>query len=453
MKRAEFIQEAKLLIQLAIPIFLAQIALTSLGVVDTLMSSWVGTHDLAAIGLGSSILLPIFMVPTGILLALTPLIAKSYGKQDHLQIRLFLIQGLWVALPLGAIAALVLLNLKPLLLSLSLEPEVFRLTLDYLTYIAWGLPGIALFQALRFFWEGLGKTLPTMLISFFALLINIPLNAIFIYGLGPIEAQGAAGCGIASSLVMWSMFLVGLGYVLSGFETRQYLNKLLEKPNFSAIKSILTLGIPNTLALLFEVSLFSLIALFIAQLGSVVIAAHQIALSYSSLVFMVPLSLSMAVSVRIATVYGQNNKVRLLSVYKVSMAIALAVGLILMSFTYLLNQTIVGWFTSDAAVSQLALILLFYAIAYQVFDSIQSTSAGALRGLHNTKITMVVTFVSYWLIGLGMGYVLSLTDILVPAMGVEGFWLGIFIGIFFAAVILTFQLRQLMKRTVLEMAS
>ena len=453
MKKTEVVLEAKRLIQLAIPIFFAQIALTSLGVVDTLMSSWVGTHDLAAIGLGSSILLPIFMVPTGILLALTPLIAKSYGKQDHQQIRLFLIQGLWVALPLGAIAALVLLNLKPLLLSLSLEPEVFRLTLDYLTYIAWGLPGIALFQALRFFWEGLGKTLPTMLISFFALLINIPLNAIFIYGLGPIEAQGAAGCGIASSLVMWSMFLVGLGYVLSGQETRQYLNNLIEKPNFSAIKSILTLGIPNTLALLFEVSLFSLIALFIAQLGSVVIAAHQIALSYSSLVFMVPLSFSMAVSVRIATVYGQDNPVELMRVYRVSMTIAFVIGLILMSFTYLLNQTIVDWFTSDLAVASLALTLLFYAIAYQIFDAIQSTSAGALRGLHNTKITMFVTFVSYWLIGLGMGYVLSLTDILVPAMGVEGFWLGIFMGIFFAAVILTFKLRQLIKRTVQEMVT
>jgi MATE family multidrug resistance protein len=191
--------------------------------------------------------------------------------------------------------------------------------------------------------------MPTKMFSFFALLLNIPLNAIFIYGLGPIDAYGAAGCGIASSLVMWSMFLVGLGYVFSGVETRQYLSKLLEKPNLPAIKSILALGVPNTLALLFEVSLFSLIALFIGQLGSVVIAAHQIALSYSSMVFMVPLSLSMAVSVRIATVYGQNNKEHLLRVYKVSMVIALGIGLVLMSFTFLLNETIVGWFTNDAS--------------------------------------------------------------------------------------------------------
>lgn len=149
--------EAKRLFALAIPIFFAQLAMTSLGVVDTIMSGWVGTDDLAAIGLGSSIILPIFMIPTGILLAITPLVARAYGNQNTREIQCFFHQGIWVALPLGLLAAFVVMNLEGLLNLLSLEPQVFKLTHDYLLYIAWGLPGIALFQALRFFWEGLGK--------------------------------------------------------------------------------------------------------------------------------------------------------------------------------------------------------------------------------------------------------------------------------------------------------
>lgn len=443
--------EAKRLFTLAIPIFFAQLAMTSLGVVDTIMSGWVGTDDLAAIGLGSSIILPIFMIPTGILLAITPLVARAYGNQNSRDIQCFFHQGIWVALPLGLLSAWVVLNLEGLLNLLSLSPKVFQLTQDYLVYIAWGLPGIALFQALRFFWEGLGKTLPTMTISFFALIMNIPLNALFIYGYGSIEAQGAAGCGIATSLVMWSMFLFGLIYVFSAADTRQYLLKHFPKPVLKPIQAILGLGVPNTLALLFEVSMFSLIALFIAKLGSEVLAAHQIALSYSSMIFMVPLSLSMAISIRVATTYGENNRTDLQRVYKVSQAIALLAGLLITAFTWLMREHIANFYTQDHAVQTLALTLLFYATAYQVFDSVQAACAGALRGLHNTRIIMIVTFITYWPTGLGLGYILSFTDWMVPAMGVEGFWLGILLGMVLSSIILSIKLWQNMNSVLKEL--
>jgi len=443
----QYKQEAQLLLKLAFPILLAQLALTALGVVDTIMSGWVGTNDLAAIGLGTSIMLPIFMFSTGVLLALTPLVAKKQGQGQTESITLYLHQGLWLSLPLGLASMLVLMNLDWVLNWLQLSEQVFQLTKDYLFYIAFGLPAIALYQALRFFWEGLGTTLPTMWISFLALLINIPLNALFIYGYGPVEGLGAAGCGVASAIVMWLMFFTGLIYVNRSAFTKGLAGlSSLRMPKWqNGLRDILNLGVPTSLSLLFEVSLFSFIALFIAKLGAVVIAGHQIAISLTSLAFMLPLSLAMALTVRMGKNFGEDNKQgAMLSLY-VGIGFALFIGILLALFIYGLRQQIVDIYSDDVEVLALAATLLIYAAYYQLFDSLQVGCAGALRGLHDTKTTMVVTFVSYWGIGLGGGYVLAYTNWLTESpMGVEGFWLGILLGLLLAAILLPIRLQRMM---------
>lgn len=439
-----FKTETHKLIKLALPILFAQLALTGLGVVDTIMSGQVGTNDLAAIGLGSNIMLPVFIFTTGILLAITPLVSKANGNSETNKISLFLAQGLWLAVPLGIFSIIILLNLEWLLNLLELNPKVYQLTEDYLFYIAFGMPGIALYQALRFFWEGLELTLPTMWISFFALFLNIPLNALFIYGYGPIDGMGAAGCGVASAIVMWAMFAVALLYVFKN----KGLSKFIHKRLFSSINwqngvhPILSLGFPNSMALLFEVSLFSFIALFIAVLGTTVIAAHQIAISFTSIAFMIPLSLGMALTVRVGTAYGQNSREKLRAAIFTGFIWAFFIGIVLALGSLLLRHEIVSLYSFDPDVMLLASTILIYAAMYQVFDAIQVNAAGALRGLHDTKVTMWVTFFSYWCIGLGLGYVFTFTEWLAPAMGVEGFWLGIVIGLTLAAILLPLRLRQ-----------
>ncbi len=441
--------ESSRLLQLAMPILLAQWALTGLGVVDTLMSGWVGTNDLAAIGLGTNIMLPVFMFSTGILLAITPLVAKANGQKQSLKITQFFYQGLWLALPLGLLSLWILMNLDWVLNLLSLSDSIYQLTQDYLFYIAFGLPAVALYQALRFFWEGLGTTLPTMWISFFALFINIPLNAIFIYGWGPIEPLGAAGCGIASTIVMWSMLLIGLLYVFKSNLTRPFLRPPLQtahllRPSWHAgIKPVLALGIPNTLALLFEVSLFSMIVLFIASLGAEVIASNQIALSFTSMAFMVPLSLAMALTVRVGHGFGTQDRQQVRLSLIIGFSIAILIGVILALISYFLRFEIVGLYTDDHSVVLIATSLLVFAAIYQVFDAIQVTAAGALRGFHDTKVTMLVTFITYWGIGLGVGYVLAFKDWFIEPMGVQGFWLGIVLGLFLAAILLSMRLQRI----------
>lgn len=438
---------------------MAQLAFTGLGVVDTLMSGRVGTQDLAAIGLGTSILMPIFMLSTGILLAMTPLIAKAFGHHDGLKISHILHQGVWLAMPLGLVSMLILMNLEDGLNYLHLEPKVHQLTADYLFYIAFGLPAIAVFQALRFFWEGIGLTLPTMIISFFALFLNVPLNAIFIYGLGPIDAYGASGCGIASGIVMWAMLFMGGVFVAKSANTKRLarykhslvLFKMAMKHRWSSSRAILKLGVPNTFALLFEIGLFSFIALFIAHLGAVTIAAHQVAISLTSILFMVPLSLAMAVTVRVGQSYGHGNFQDLKETIRAAMVLSVIFGILVSVITYWFKEPIANLYSEDKQVVALAVTLIALAVSYQVFDAIQAVTAGALRGLHSTKVTMYVTFFSFWGVGLGGGYLLAFTWVLGEPRGVIGFWMAIIMGLFISAILLQITLRYKLKTIEQEM--
>ncbi|BBP45975.1 putative multidrug resistance protein NorM [Thiosulfatimonas sediminis] len=421
---------------------MAQLALTGLGVVDTLMSGMAGTQDLAAIGLGSSIMLPIFIFGIGVLMAITPLVGKAYGKNDGEAIGRFLNNGFWVAIPLALLSSLLMANMQPVLNWLSLEPTVYQLTEEYLWYIAFGMPAVVFYQVLRFYWEGLGQTLPSMWISFWALLINIPLNALFIFGWGELEPMGAAGCGVASAIVMWTMLLIGMVYVFKNRLTNSFLNwsGLLQPRWALGIGPMLKIGIPNAFALLFEVSLFTLVALFVAPLGTEVIAAQQIAISVTSLLFMLPLSWGLALTVRVGQVYGRGDVAHMQLLLKISFSYALLIGLLLAFTTWFWRSEISALYTADSAVIGVAVILLIFASAYQIFDAVQVACAGVLRGFHDTQVTMWVTFFSYWLVGLGLGYVLSLTDWLVAPMGVNGFWLGICLGLGIAAILLAWRL-------------
>ncbi|WP_232023349.1 MATE family efflux transporter [Thiomicrorhabdus aquaedulcis] len=194
-------------------------------------------------------------------------------------------------------------------------------------------------------------------------------------------------------------------------------------------------------------SLFSFIALFIAQLGSVVIAGHQVAISFTSLAFMLPLSMAMAITVRVGYGFGQHSPTQVWISLVSGMSMAIVMGVFLAVFTYVFNHQIVAIYSQDPQVLALAASLLVFAALYQVFDAIQVAAAGALRGLHDTQITMLVTFVSYWGVGLGLGYLMAFTHVLGDPMGVKGFWLGILLGLGLAAILLVWRLKRILAVT------
>ena len=447
-----FFAEFRQLAKLSFPILIAQLALAGLGVVDTIMAGQVGTDDLAAIGLGSSILFPAMMLSVGVLIILTTLVAKQFGENNITQIQVFFQQAIWLAIPLGMLIFFLLVNSDWVLDFLPLSNNVYQLTDDYLFYIAFGLPALSIAFVFRFFWEGLGLTLPTMWISILTILVNVPLNAIFIYGWGPVEAYGAAGCGIASAITMWIMLLVSIIYAVRSKKITPYLKLNFNLRKMTApvwkngIEEILSLGIPNTFALLFEVSLFSFIALFIAVLGTDVIAAQQVGVSYTSLLFMIPLSISIVITIRVGHAYGNGSKQKIYIRIYSGLLMALIVGVFSAILTYLIREPIVNLFTDDINVIVIAVGLLSIAAIYQVFDAIQVACSGILRGLQNTKTIMQVTFICYWGIGLGGGYLMAFTNIIVEPVGVKGFWYAIVIGFLTAALILLFAVIKQLKQ-------
>lgn len=445
-KLQAFLQEAKQLLRLGLPIFTAQIALTGLGVVDTIMSGWVGVQDLAAIGLGSSILLPVFIFATGLLLATTPIVARFLGQNNQASINQTLKQGLWLAVPVGILCWALLSYPYPLLDLLNLEPKVYQLTADYLFWASLGLPAIALYQVFRFFWEGLGTTIPTLYISISALLLNIPLNAIFIFGFGPIEAMGAVGSGVATAIVMWLMLLAGWAYVRFAKTTQNFTQAGFVLPQWSAILPILKLGFPMAMSLLFEVGMFTFIVFFIAVLGTNIIGAHQIAISFTSLLFMLPMSLAMALTIRVGHAYGRENLPDLMLSVKTGAILAVVFGSLLSLASIFLREPIVQLYTTHPEVTAIAVVLFLFAASYQVFDSVQVAMAGALRGLHDTQVTMWVTLVCYWILGLGGGYLLAFANPFGEPLGIYGFWTGIVAGLGLAAVLLVWRFILMLNR-------
>jgi MATE family multidrug resistance protein len=439
--------QAKRLIQLAAPVLVAQITQTMMGFIDTLMAGRVSAVDMAAVAVGTSLWLPALLFVQGLLMAFTPVFSQLHGANDEAAIRPLAWQAAYIAI-IGALGVMLFLSLSSHILSyMELEPELRRLSEGYLFGFMWGVPAFVLYQVLRGMSEGISYTLPTMVIGFVGLAVNIPANYIFIYGHFGMPAMGGAGCGVATALVFWAMFVAMLIYMAWH---RKFANlsphKGVDKPSASTMWRMTKLGAPIAMALFFEVSLFAIIALLLAPLGANVVAGHQIALNFSSIVFMLPLSIGIAVSIRIGYYLGRDQADVAALVAKVGLALALFMASITAVITVVFRVEIARLYNTDPAVVTLASSLMFMAALYQLSDSVQVVAAGALRGYKDTRSAFYITLVSYWAIGMTLGYTLAYTDILVPAMGAHGFWSGLIAGLTTAAILFAIRLRYIQKK-------
>ncbi len=300
--------EFKTLLALALPIMVAQLATTAMGFVDAVMAGRVGPRDLAAVALGNSIWVPVFLLMTGTLLATTPKVAQRFGAGTFDEIGPLVRQALWLALVVGLIATLALFSAEPILHIMKVDPELIGPCMEYLRGIGTGLPAVALYHVLRCFSDGLGRTRPAMVLGLCGLALNIPLNYIFIYGHLGVPAMGGVGCGWATAIVMWVMALGMAGWArwAPAYQSSRLFSRF-DWPQWAVIKRLLGIGLPIGIAVFAESSIFAVIALLIGSLGATVVAGHQIALNFSSLVFMIPYSLGMAVTVRVGQALGRQQ--------------------------------------------------------------------------------------------------------------------------------------------------
>jgi MATE family multidrug resistance protein len=447
----KFILNSKNLMKLAYPILIAQLVQTLMGFADTVMAGRVSPTDLAAVAIASSVWLPLTLTIFGLIMALATIVSQ-YAGADRVDLAVKAThQTGWIAAVVGIVFILLFLLIAPLVeQKITLEAPFKTLIFDYLNYIVWGAPGYFLYLVLRNFSEGLSHTKPTMIISLIGLLANIPLNYIFIYGEFGIPAYGGAGCGIATALIYWLMFTCTLIYTYFAkvFAHTQLFDQFYA-PNWSQIKSILAIGVPISLSLLFEVSLFGVVAVILAPFGPTIVSSHQIALNFSSIVFMVPLSLGMAVTIKVGFAVGKQSFDEAKELCKYSVILGLLIAIFTAAFTLIFRHNISQIYTNDLQVIKLASSLMFLASLFQFSDAIQVISTGALRGYKDTKAILYITFLSYWLVGLSVGLVLGLTDWVIPKMGAEGFWVGFISGLTIAAILLAWRLKIIQKRVIL----
>ncbi len=433
--------ELRTLLVLATPIIVAQLAHTAMGFVDTLMAGRVSPQDLAAVALGNSIWVPVFLLMTGILLATTSKVAQRFGAGQQAEIGPLVRQALWLALAVGGAAAILLWNAEIVLQLMNIEPSLIEPSMGYLRAVACGFPAVALYHVLRCFSDGLSHTRPSMVLGVLGLLLNIPANYIFIYGKFGLPAMGGVGCGWATALVMIFMLLGMLWWVKWApfYKPSQLFNRF-EWPQWAVIRRLLEIGVPIGIAVFAEVSIFSVIALLIGGLGASVIAGHQIALNFTSMVFMIPYSLGMAATVRVGQMLGRGDPRQARFAAGVSMATALGYACLSASLMLLLREQIAQIYTADPTVIALASGLIVYAALFQFSDAIQVTAAGALRGYQDTRITMLLTLFAYWGIGLPVGYALGLSSLFGEPSGPRGLWQGLIVGLTCAAIMLAIRL-------------
>lgn len=457
-------RETRPLLMLALPICGAQLAQAGMSVADVMMTGRLSATDLAAVSVGSSLWMPLMLFMTGTLMGLTPIVAQLLGGRRLGEIRPNVHQALWVALVLGlAAAALLWLAVQPIFALMKVPEEVASRSAAYLAAVAFGMPGAALFQALRAFSDGMNHTRPSLWISLLGLVVNIPSNYVLIHGgdgltalfgdwlpawVQTLPALGALGCGIATALSLWTMSLAMALYTRRAPAYREV--SLWHAPTLPRLKMIgelLHVGVPIGVAIFIEVTLFTLIALFIASMGEVTVAAHQVALNYTSILFMLPLALSMALTVRVGNTLGQQRPDYARQVAWFGVVASIVIALLNCALLWLTADVVISLYTHDQHVQRLALSLVLLAMIYQLSDSLQVNLAGALRGYRDTRIIMLITLASYWLVGLAGGHWLGTRGLfgLIAPLGVHGYWIGLVGGLTVAAVLLGERLRRISR--------
>ncbi|CDL80826.1 MATE family efflux transporter [Xenorhabdus szentirmaii] len=444
----KYLNEARSLLALGIPVIIAQFSQTAMGFVDTVMAGKAGAIEMSAVAVGTSIWLPTILFGQGLLLALTPIVAHMNGSGQRQNVASQIQQGFWLATFLSIFIIAVLYNSRFIIEAQhNIDPALAEKATNFIHAIMWGAPGYLFFQVLRGQCEGLSKTKPGMLIGIAGLLVNIPVNYIFIYGKFGAPVLGGVGCGVATATVYWVMFLLLLAYVKHSPSQKDILTfDNFSSPEWHTQKRIFLLGLPIALAMFFEVTLFAVVSLLVSPLGVVAVAGHQISLNFSSMMFMFPLSLGIAATIRVGYSLGKQSTEDARVAAYTSLAVGLIFACITATFTILLRKHIAFMYNDNPEVVMLASHLMLFAAIYQLSDAIQVIGSGVLRGYKDTRSIFVITFISYWGLGLPSGYILALTDYVTAPMGPQGFWIGFIIGLTAAAFMMGYRILWTQKQ-------
>jgi len=428
---------------LALPLVLGHVSTGLIGFVDNVIAGHHGTATLAAVTIGTALLWLPMLIPIGTLISLTASVSQLHGAGRDGEIGPLFRQALWLSIALGAVMFTFLSVVPPLLPTFGIAPDIVPGATAFLHAVRWGGPALTLYFCMRYLSEGMHWTLPTMLLGFGGLAVLAPLGYVLTYGRFGFSEHGAQGLGIASAVTMW---LQASAFGLYLWRSRRFAHLRLfghwEGPRWAAIADLLRTGLPIGITVLMEGGLFIVTALLIGRLGATEAAAHQIAINVSQLCFMLPMGVAEATTVRVGHAVGRGDPLGMRRAVWAGYAIVLATQTLSASTLLLGHGAIVGVYTDDLAVASLASTLLLFAATFQFPDGIQVLSAGALRGLKDTRVPMFLAMFSYWGLGMPLGAGLGLW----LGWGPQGMWIGLIIGLTAAAVLMGWRLRWTSQR-------
>ena len=424
---------------LALPIVVTQLAHISLSFVDTVMVGRLGPSALAGVSLGSTVFFSTMIFCMGILLAVGPMVSQAYGAKNNDAIGRSVRQGLWMALALSLAAFVVANNGEFFLLLLGQSETNAAAAGSYLFAISWGIPSFLGFIALRAFVEAVSRPKVVTVIALIGVGLNVLLNYLLMFGKWGFPELGLVGTGWASSCVFTFNFVVLLIYIAKQKAFLKYrIFSRLGRPDPQYFKDLFRIGWPIGSSMGVEMGLFMLTVFMMGWIGTTQLAAHQVAIQCASFTFMVPVGIGMATSIRVGQAIGQQDHNRA--------AIAGFTG-IGFSTMFMFSAALLFWLVPRAIVSlyldldspgnaeviEMAVGLLSIAAVFQVFDGVQASVMGALRGMKDTRAPMVISVFSYWGVGLVSGYLLAFRF----DYGEKGLWWGLVVGLAAASILLT----------------
>ena len=436
---------------LAGPVIGSQLGQMSMGFVDTIMVGRLGPESLAGVALGNTLFFFQLIVCMGVVMAVSPMVSQAFGANDQEPVERSVRQGFVVGFLLTVPCTLIIWFIRPLLLAMGQDPGTVFLAEGYLRAIVWGFLPFLWFAALRSFVEGISKPLPVTLITLVGVGLNVMANYVLMFGKWGFPELGVIGTGWASTFVYWFLFLCLLAYTqrMPPFNTYRIFKRIW-KYDARYFKELVRIGWPIGISHGVEAGLFSVTALLMGLLGTAPLAAHQIAIQCAAYTFMVPMGIGISAAVRVGQETGRGD----LEAARRAGLVAIALATAFMSVTAVLFWTIprriIGIYlntnTSDnVEVVQIAVVLLGVAAVFQVFDGVQVAVAGALRGLKDTRVPMIISVVSYWVVGLSIGLLLGFYF----DRGAAGLWWGLVVGLTAAAILLTIRFLRTTKRNIM----
>jgi len=442
-KLKKFFHESLIILKLGYPLIISQLLMVLMEFFDTIMAGNVSPIELAGLAIALAIYHPLFLLVLGILIPLGAIVSQLFGAENSEEIVNNVIQGLWISQIFALLSILFFSNTHHFLFSFGYEEEVIEIAIDYLKALCWGIPAIYAFLVLRMFTEGLSFTRPTMYFSLIGLVFKVILNYILVFGKFDFPALGTAGAGWATSISNWIMLILFIAFCGKShlfFKYRKFF--VFRGPTWLYLREILRIGVPHGFGVAAETGLFTAVSLMMGIFGVTAIAGHQIAINVASLTFMIPMGLSIAISIRVGLAKGKSNYKEVQYIARVGVFLCiLLMSLAALVFIFV-PEMIIKFYTDDFNVKNQAISLLFMAAIFQISDGMQVGALGALRGLKDTKIPFIINVFAYWGIGLPFAYIFGIHY----KIGPEGMWLGLIIGLTIAAVLHSLRFNILTRR-------